>query len=145
MSKDFGLRLIEARERAQMTQEQAAECLDISTRMLSRYEGNICRPSEKTMYRMMEVYGDDSLGYHWLRLSSVGTKILPEMNDSSLAENILGLIVGMKKSRDYLSDLMEIGADNKITANEKPKYIQAVNVFRLITKNWLSLRFFHNS
>lgn len=54
---DFGSRLVAARERRRLNQEQVAELLGVSRVLVSHWERGQRRPSEQVLERLAEIYG----------------------------------------------------------------------------------------
>lgn len=137
MIKDFGLLLIKARKSAGYTQEQASELLDISVRTLAKYEANQIKPTIDKMNDIVEIYGNEYIGYQYLLTFRLGQKLFAPIENKSFIANI-------KKSNKCIDDLIEIGADGKVDKKEQPKYKQILNTFRLMTKDILILKFCKN-
>lgn len=144
MQEDFGLRLIKAREYAGLTQEKAAELLGISVRTLAHYESNQSKPKMERMNTIVELYQDEQLGYQYILTFDLGKRLFGGIKEKSFAESVLSFAVNIKQSGTHVDDLMTIGADGKVDEQEKPKYKQILNVFRLMAKDVLMLRFYKN-
>lgn len=144
MAKDFGLLLIYARKNAGLTQEQVAELLEKDVRTISRYESNIAIPPIDVMDKICDIYQDEWIGYEYLLNYKLGQRLFTHLKEQSLAENTLSLIFNFNRAKEVLNDLMLICMDGKITAKEKPKYTKILNVFRLVAKDIMLLRFLGN-
>lgn len=108
------------RESVNLTQEQAAELLDISVRSLSDYENNKTIPSDDVVMKMVKIYKTKILGWWHLR------------NTSALARESLPNVIELQTDADmflqseFANDEIEaiqklikaILADGKITPDE---------------------------
>ena len=80
MSKRFGIEIKKARKDAGMTQEQAAEALNVSVRTYAKYESGEILPGDDMVAGMMQVFENPCLGYAYLsKESAVGRLILPKI------------------------------------------------------------------
>ena len=59
MKKDLGSRLKEAREKANFTQQEVADKLNISRQTISKYELNINEPDLETLKSLALIYNDN--------------------------------------------------------------------------------------
>lgn len=141
MYYDFGLYLIRARHASGLTQEQAAEMLDVSVRTLAKWESNQVRPNINRMESIIELYGDERLAWQWLYIYKMGRRICKDLNDIPLSENILSLAVNLKQVNELLTELMAIGADGVVDAKEKSKYSQMMVVFGRLSEDILKLQY----
>ena len=62
MSKRFGIEIKKARKDAGMTQEQAAEALNVSVRTYAKYESGEILPGDDMVAGMMQVFENPCLG-----------------------------------------------------------------------------------
>ena len=85
MIKDFGLLLIKARKSAGYTQEQASELLDISVRTLAKYEANQIKPTIDKMNDIVEIYGNEYIGYQYLLTFRLGQKLFAPIENKSFS------------------------------------------------------------
>ena len=68
-----------SRLNAGLTQERAAEHLGIAVRTLSDYENGHVRPHDDLVLAMMDVYGCPPLGYLHMYDSSLGKRVLTDI------------------------------------------------------------------
>lgn len=112
-----------ARKNANLTQEQAAEAIYISTRSLGDYESGRTTPNDETVCRMIEAYGAEWLGYQHLKQSTlVGEKYLPDIEFSDLAKSVLRLQKEVGDLDNIHRDMVDIACDGKICSHEEPRW-----------------------
>lgn len=122
-----------ARNNADLTQEKAAELLNVSVRSLVDYESGRTIPHEDIVCRMVEVYGAKWLGYEHLRQSSeLGKKVLPEINVDDLAKSVLILQKESSDVEDIKNNMVKIACDGVIEKNEE-------NMWNIVTKEVLEM------
>ncbi len=131
-----------ARESAGFTQEKAAELLDISVESIRAYEGSRRVPPDKTVIKMIEIYGTQYLAYQHLKTSAeVGQIYMPNVVLKDLPSAILCL---HKEVTDFLKckdELIEIGCDGMITEEELPAYEKIMRVLEAVAEAILTLKF----
>ncbi len=112
-----------SRESAGLTQEKAAELLDISVRCLSAYELGERRTPDITVIKMIEIYNAQYLAYQHLKTSEeVGRIYMPDIELKDLPVAILKL---QKEVNDFLrvrDDVIDITCDGQISADERPRW-----------------------
>lgn len=111
-----------ARESAGITQEKAAELIDISVESIRAYESGRRIPPGNVVIRMVDIYDARYLAYQHLKAEEVGQKYLPEIDVKDLPSAILRLqkeVTDFLKSRD---ELIDITCDGIISAEEMPRY-----------------------
>jgi transcriptional regulator with XRE-family HTH domain len=111
-----------ARESAGITQEKAAELIDISVESIRAYESGRRIPPGNVVIRMVDIYDARYLAYQHLKAEEVGQKYLPEIDVKDLPSAILRLqkeVTDFLKSRD---ELIDITCDGIISAEELPRY-----------------------
>lgn len=122
-----------ARNSAGLTQEQASERLNISSRTLAKYESDEIVPNADIVANMIEVYRINWLGYEHLRQSSeLGMQVLPLIDFSDIAKSVLVL---QKESTDVESVkncMINIACDSRIEGHE-------VNRWSEVTKEVMEL------
>lgn len=127
MKQDLGLCFKIAREKAEFTQEYAAELLDVSITTIGNYERNIVKKHDEDLVaKMIIVYKAKWLGYAYLQKSKVGSMILPEID---LCNPAMGVLHFQKETRDLISieyDLIDIAADGQIDVNELPRWKKSI-------------------
>ena len=108
-----------ARESAGLTQEKAAELLNISVDSIRAYEGCKRIPQDKTVIKMIEIYNAQYLAYQHLKTSAeVGQKYLPNIEITQLPVAILRLQKEIKDFIDCQELLIKIGSDCRVTPDE---------------------------
>ena len=108
----------EARQRAHMTIETAAEMLNVAPRSLQHYEAGDRAIPDEIVAGMMQTYNAPYLGYQHLRASPVGRVILPEVAEVSPAGCAIRTALVAKKLPKIAKKLMIIGEDNRIDKTE---------------------------
>lgn len=112
-----------ARNNAELTQEQAAELLNIGTRTLAGYESCNPIPNGDIVDKMVEIYKAKWMGYEHLRLSTkVGKRCLPEINIEDIAKSVLVL---QKESGDVETikpSMIKIACDGRIETHEEREW-----------------------
>ena len=118
-----------ARKTTLMTQEEAAERLDISPETLKRYEGGRLTPSGETVARMCEIYGTDWLALeHAKATDALG--ILPTMESKTLPMATITLTNRRRSAADRLGGLLRIAEDGMIDDTERPEFDAIVQELR---------------
>lgn len=81
-----------ARNTTELTQQAAAELLNVSVRSLADYETGKTIPHSDIVADMADIYGTKWLGYEHLRQSTkLGKEILPAIDISDIAKAVLVL------------------------------------------------------
>ena len=114
-----------ARTAAGMTQEYAAELLDISVSSLADYEAGNRLPPDHVVNKMILTYGIVSLGAQHLRnKSELGRQVVPELRDCSLLEAAARMILctGKLKENGVAERLLTIAMDNTVDPTELEDY-----------------------
>lgn len=112
-----------ARELKGLTQEAAAERLDISVESLGAYEQDRRRPPDSTVLRMAQIYDFPYLCYQHIQSGDLAG-VLPEVGIRTLEHATMRLIrlIGQFAKVGRLDDLLLISEDGVIDATEKPLY-----------------------
>lgn len=130
------------RESAGITQEKAAELIDISVESIRAYESGKRIPPDKVVIRMIEIYGMQYLAYQHLKTSAeVGQAYLPDIDLKDLPSAILRL---QKEVSDFLKvrdDLIDITCDGVISDDEMPRYKQILKELDDITAAIMAVKF----
>ena len=111
-----------ARESAGLTQEKAAEYIDISVDSLRSYEGNRRIPPDKIVIKMIEIYNTQYLAYQHLKKSVVGSQYLPNIEIKELPMAVLKL---QKEITDFIKlkdDMIMIASDGIIHDDEQQRW-----------------------
>lgn len=113
-----------ARKTTLLTQEEAAERLDISPETLKRYEGGRLTPSGETVARMCEIYGTDWLALeHAKATDTLG--VLPDgVGAKSLMQSAIALINRLRPVHDSIGSLLQIVEDGRVDESEEDRYEQ---------------------
>lgn len=131
-----------ARKAAGLTQEAAAERLDISVESIRAYETGQRIPPNGVVARMAVTYNNLTLGYEHVRSTNdLMADIVPQLEQRSMMEVALRLYNRMKQfdRNNRLDRLMEIAEDDQIDDAERPEYEQIISDMREITKIGLEL------
>lgn len=129
-----------ARELRGLTQEAAAERLDISVDSLGAYEQDRRRPPDSTVLRMAQLYDFPYLCYQHIASGELGG-VLPEVTPTSLEQATMRLVrlIGKFAKSGRLDQLLEINEDGRITAEERPLHDAIMAELRDITSTYLEL------
>lgn len=128
------------REMKGLTQEAAAERLDISVDTLGAYEQNRRRPPDKVVLRMARLYDYPYLCYQHLATGELGD-LLPDVRQKSLEQATMRLVrlIGEFAKSGRLDQLMEINEDGIITAEERPLHDAIMTELQEIMATYLEL------
>lgn len=129
-----------ARELKGLTQEAAAERLDISVESLGAYEQDRRRPPDSTVLRMAQLYDFPYLCYQHIASGELGS-VLPEVTPKSLEQATMRLVrlIGKFAKSGRLDQLLEINEDGQITAEERPLHDAIMDELREITSTYIEL------
>lgn len=114
-----------ARRLAGLTQERAAELLNVSTRSLADYETGQRIPPNDVVDQMVLNYNSQALAVQHLRNSSSAARlILPEVREIALPQAVLELIDAVYDFADDKMDreLIDIARDGVIDDAERARY-----------------------
>lgn len=113
-----------ARKTTLLTQEEAAERLELSPETLKRYEGGRLTPSDETVARMCEIYGTDWLALeHAKATDALG--VLPDgVGAKSLMQSAIALINRLRPVHDSIGSLLQIVEDGRVDESEEYRYEQ---------------------
>lgn len=132
-----------ARTAAGMTQEHAAELLNVSVRALADYEAGNRLPPDYVADKMVLTYGIVSLGAHHLRnKSELGRRFIPDLRDCSLLEAVARLILcaGRLKEDGVTERLLNIAMDNTVDPTELADYEQLMESVRELVQVAMELQ-----
>lgn len=131
-----------ARESTGITQEKAAELIDISVESIRAYETDRRIPPNKVVVKMVEIYDTRYLSYQHLKASSeVGKEFLPDVEIKELPEAILRL---QKEVTDFIKcrdELVDITCDGIISTDEQPRFQAIMKELDDIVNAITSLKF----
>lgn len=125
-----------ARMTAGLTQERAAELLDISTRSLADYEAGVRMPSNWLVDSMVTVYNTQILAVQHLRNSAQAARdLIPEVDAMRLPEAVLTLVDAIYDFADDRLDreLIDIARDGVISPDERERFDRVVQKIKAIT------------
>ena len=125
-----------ARMAAGITQERAAELLDISTRSLADYESGARLPSTALVDGMVTVYNPPILAVQHLRNSAQAAReLIPEVDAMRLPEAVLTLVDAIYDFADDRLDreLIDIARDGVISPEERDRFDRVVQKIKAIT------------
>lgn len=125
-----------ARMTAGLTQERAAELLDISTRSLADYEAGVRMPSNGLVDGMVTVYNTQILAVQHLRNSAQAARdLIPEVDAMRLPEAVLTLVDAIYDFADDRLDreLIDIARDGVISPDERERFDRVVQKIKAIT------------
>lgn len=113
-----------SREAAGLTQEAAAEALNISVRSLAGYENDEVIPKDEVVENMVKLYKTKILGLQHLRNTSrLARECLPEViSPESNADVYLQAVISEDAISVVTKVLKELLADGKITEDELETY-----------------------
>lgn len=108
----------EARQRAHMTVEAAAEMLNIAPRSLQHYEAGDRAVPDDVVADMMKVYNAPFLGYLHLRSNAVGKMVLPDVCETGPARCAIKTTLATEHVPGIAKMMLSIGEDNRIDRSE---------------------------
>ena len=126
-----------------LTQEKAAELIDISVESIRAYESGRAVPSAAAVLRMIEVYEYPVLALQHLKHhNDVAASLLPDVRDgTTLSEAVLELMEAMEDFDAIVKDLRNIAKDNIIDEIERPRYDHALEVLQNAAAAIMAVRF----
>ena len=125
-----------ARKIAGLTQERAAELLDLSQRSLADYESGLRLPPNDVADRMVTVYNSQLLAVQHLRNSTQFARaLLPDVQSMTLPQAVLNLVDAVYAFADSRADreLIDIARDGVITEDERERFDHVVAQIQHIT------------
>ncbi len=131
-----------ARESAGLTQEKAAELLDISVESIRAYEGFKRIPPNKIVVNMIEIYDSRYLAYQHLKYSNEELyNFIPSIDVKDLPSAMLKLY---KEVTDFIKvrdEMIDITSDGVIDEKEKPRFDSILKELDDIVDAIMSLKF----
>ena len=126
-----------------LTQERAAELIDVSVESIRAYESGRVVPPTIVVLRMIEVYEYPVLALQHLKFSNdIADTLLPDLRDgTTLSEAVLGLMDAMDEFDAIVKDLRNIAKDNVIDEDERPRYDRALEVLQKASAAIIAVRF----
>ena len=107
-----------ARKTTPLTQEQAAEQLDLSVESVKAYELGGRLPPNATVARMVQIYGTPWLAMEHLLATETPLEVLPPVRVQGLPTATLFLIDKATALSDEYRKLVQIAADGQIDETE---------------------------
>lgn len=112
-----------ARKSAGMTQEKAAQLLNVSVDSLRDYEQSQRPVPSDVASAMCDVYQAPYLAVQHLRRSSeLGKRVVPEIQLKDLPEAVLGVLAAVQRFIVKRDAMIEIVADGKIEEDEQAEW-----------------------
>ena len=128
------------RQSARLTQERAAELLNISARTLSDYENGHANTPDITVAAMCRVYNAPLLAWWHLKKTSVLCEFLPEVimpqTDGDMTAQIC---LAESKLSKVAQEIREIMFDGKVDENERLDFHSAMEAIKQINAKLFSV------
>ncbi len=121
-----------ARNAAGITQERAAELLNVSVESLRVYEGNGKRlPPDDVVATMCAIYDAQYLAcQHLSRASELGARVIPEIVPLQLSQAASRFVAALNRAYGLSGTLLEIAWDNEITPDQENDYRECMSAMR---------------
>ena len=131
------------RRRTGMTQEAWAEKLNISVESVKRYETDVRIPPIPVVRKMADLCGDALVGYKYIVKVSQELEVLPDIDSVNLQAATIRLMNRMARfaSKPRDRQLLEIGDDGIISADEKPMYDEIMDELSGLVSAFYQLRY----
>lgn len=112
-----------ARKSAGLTQEKAAQYLNVSVDSLRDYEGDERPVPNDVASAMCDVYQVPYLAVQHLRQSSkLGERVVPEIQLKDFPEAVLGVLAAVQRFVAKRDAMIEIAADGQVTEDEQAEW-----------------------
>lgn len=112
-----------ARDSKGITQEKAAELINISVESLRAYEYDKRIPPNKIVFKMIEIYDSQYLAFQHLKESSeIGQKYLPEIEERNISLAVLNLLKELKDVENCEDKIILLASDGIISEDEKEQW-----------------------
>ncbi len=134
-----------ARRAAGLTQESAAERLEISVDSVRAYETYQRTPPNEIVERMVVCFHAPQLAYqHLHETTGLVSRIIPQLEQRNILEVAIRIYNRMRNfSQDYcLERLMAIAEDGRIDDTEWPEFDEIIAELRSIIQSGLELEIF---
>ena len=125
------------RRQAGLTQERAAELLNVSQRALARYEAGEVNVPDDVAYAMVRLYNSQFLAVEHLRqVSQIAAEVIPAVDECDMQQAAIRLYNCIMDFVDHHPDrqLLRIVEDNVITEEERPVLESILAELSRITK-----------
>lgn len=129
-----------SRESKNLSREVVAAeaCMDNST--LVRYDNDPAKTPCDAMNVLIDVIGDEYIGYLYLMSNPVARRFIPGgVRRMTLQEAILGMAVAGKNLYERIQDMMEIALDGEIDEEEEDKWLEAKELMQKFIKSYIAL------
>lgn len=133
------------RRAAGLTQESAAERLEISVDSVRAYETYQRTPPNEIVERMVVCFHAPQLAYqHLHETTGLVSRIIPQLEQRNILEVAIRIYNRMRNfSQDYcLERLMAIAEDGRIDDTERPEFDEIIAELRSIIQSGLELEIF---
>jgi len=108
-----------AREKANLSREEAAFRANIGTRTLAKYEAGETTPPADVVLRLAEVYNDlDLISAYCSRECAIGRVFRPKVKTADIAVSTLRLLAELKDVNDTIDRLVQIVSDGHVSTAE---------------------------
>ena len=131
----------EARQRAHMTVEAAAEMLNIAPRSLQHYEAGDRAVPDDVVADMIGAYNTPFLGYLHLRSNAVGQMVLPDVCETGPARCAIKTTLATDEVPGIAKRLLAIGEDDRIDSSERDCLQQIQGIATKLAAAFLSVCF----
>lgn len=129
-----------AREQSGLTQEKAAELLNIATETIASYECGRRNIPDDIVVDMAELYDCPILCYKHLRKKATG-KSLPEVDVTSLSHAVVMLLKNVDDVREQSNKMLNIAYDNIIDEEEFEEWHRVLNCINGLQKSCLTIQY----
>ena len=131
-----------ARLSAGLTQEAAAELLDISVESIRAYETGVRLPPNRVVETMVEVYGLQPLAYQHLKeTNALARQVIPALEERSLLEVAVRIYTRLRRfaAAGSVDRLLEIAEDGRIDPEEQADFQAILADIQEIVRSGLEL------
>lgn len=134
-----------SRKRANFTQEQAAEALDVSIESIRAWEGGQRVPAADIVDLMVIAYNDPALSVrHMWAVSNAARVAIPNFEPGQplpqAAVHLISLLGNFQLAHRHL-DLMKIAANGRVDEHEEGEFLNILDEMREIETAILALRY----
>lgn len=130
---------------AGLTQERAAELLNVSLKSLSNYETGVTIPPNDVVVNMVTVYNAQHLAYqHLFSTTELMSRVVPALEERSLLETAVRIYNRLTRleKKGGVDRLMEIAEDDRISPEERQEFDAIMAELRQIVQGGLELEVF---
>ena len=131
----------EARQRAHMTVEAAAELLNIAPRSLQHYEAGDRAVPDDVVADMIGAYNTPFLGYLHLRSNAVGKMVLPDVCETGPARCAIKTTLATEEVPAIARKMLTISEDDRIDSSERNCFRQIQGAAVKLAAAFLSICF----